>query len=108
MKYFETRITGGCYDEFTRGRWNGSFWNETSLYLYDDVFDELCLYENVFSKAFEIYDRWGANRVTREKWDRLRALAESCGGETAALFDELAPWAEENFAEYDEFWILGV
>lgn len=108
-KYFKTCFRGGCYDEFVKGKWDGkSHWNETSLYLYDDIFDELGLYENVFGKAFEVYDRWGPNRVTRGDWERLLALARGCGGGVAELFGELAPWAEENFAEFDEFWILGV
>ncbi|MDE7362407.1 MAG: hypothetical protein K2N38_10790 [Oscillospiraceae bacterium] len=108
-KYIKTEVTGGCYDEFVRGRWDGSsHWNTDSLYLYDDAFDELGLYENVFSKVFELYDRWGSNRVTREIWARLYSLAENHGGEIKTLFDELAPWVEENFAEYDEFWIIGV
>ena len=109
MKYFETGIKGGCYDEFVRGKWDGkTHWSADYLYLYDDLFDELGLYENVFSKVFEVYDRWGPNRVARGDWERLYTLAGECGGGVGELFDELAPWAEENFSEYEEFWILGV
>lgn len=109
MKYFETGIKGGCFDEFVKGKWDGkTFWSADYLYLHEDWFDELGLYENVFSKVFEVYNRWGPNRVTRGDWDRLYAIAKECGGRVEELFDELAPWAEENFAEFEEFWILGV
>lgn len=109
MKYFETGIKGGCYDEFVKGKWDGkTHWSTDYLYLYDDIFDELGLYENVFSKAFEVYNRWGPNRVTRDDWDKICALARECGGAVEDLFNELAPWAEENFSEYEEFWILGI
>lgn len=109
MKYFETGIKGGCYDEFVKGKWDGkTFWSADYLYLHEDWFDELGLYENVFGKVFEVYNRWGPNRVTRGDWDRLYALAKEFGGRVEELFDELAPWAEENFSEYEEFWILGV
>lgn len=109
LKYFEMGIKGGCYNEFVKGRWDGrTHWSADHIYLNDDWFDELGLYENVFGKVFEVYNRWGPNRVTSGDWERLYALGKECGGEVTELFDELAPWAEENFAEYDEFWILGV
>lgn len=109
MKYFETGVKGGCYDEFVKGKWDGkTHWSADYLYLCDDWVDDLMLYDNVFSKAFEVYDRWGPNRVTRGDWDKMYALAKACGGSILDLLDELAPWAEENFAEFEEFWILGV
>lgn len=107
--FFETGVKGGCYDEFAKGKWDGkTHWSADSLFLDDDWFDFLGLYRDIFGKVFEAYNRWGPNRVTRGDWERLYALAKECGGAVAEMFDELAPWAEENFAEFDEFWILGV
>lgn len=107
--FFETGIKGGCYDEFAKGKWDGkTHWSADSLFLDDDWFDVLGLYRDIFGKVFDVYNRWGPNRVMREDWERLYALAKECGGAVSEMFDELAPWAEENFAEYEEFWILGV
>lgn len=109
IKFFETGVDGGCYDEFVKGKWDGkTHWSADYLFLDDDWFELLGLYQNIFGKVFEVYNRWGPNRVTREDWSKIYALAKECGGAVADLFDELAPWAEENFAEFDEFWILGV
>lgn len=109
QSYFERNIKGGCYDEFAKGKWDGeTHWSADSLFLYDDRFDDLGLYRDIFSKVFEEYNRWGPNRVTRGDWDRLFALSKECGGAVAEMFDELAVWVEENFNEFEEFWILGV
>lgn len=109
IRFFETGVKGGCYDEFVKGKWDGkTHWSADHLYLYDNWIDYLGLYRDIFSKVFEAYNRWGPNRVTRGDWDRIYALAKECGGAVTELFDELAPWAEENFAGFEEFWILGV
>ncbi len=76
--------------------------------LDDDLFNALGLYRDVFGKVFEAYNNYGPNRVTREDWDKLYVLAKECGGAVAEMFGELSVWAEENFAEFKEFWILGV
>lgn len=109
MKYFEKDIKGGCYDEFAKGKWDGkTFWSGDSLYLYDDWIDDLKLYTLIFSKVFELYNRWGPNEVTHEQWTKMLSLSKEIGGEVEDLFLELAPWADENFKEHDVFTVLGV
>lgn len=109
MKYFEKNITGGCYDQFAMGKWDGkTFWSSNSLYLFDEWIDELTLYTLVFSKVFERYNCWGPNEVTREQWDQMLSLSKEIGGEVEELFRELEPWADENFKDHDVFSILGV
>lgn len=105
----EKNVTGGCYVEFAKGKWDGStHWNADSLFLDDDLFNALGLYGDVFARVLEDFDHWGANRVARGDWERLYALALGCGGAVADMFGELAPWAEESLDKYGEFWILGV
>lgn len=106
-RYLETGIRGGCYDEFQRGEWDGSHWKADSVYLYDDVFDELGLY-GLFVGIIGGYDRWGPNRIAREQWERIADTARAEGGGAAELIDELSPWAEENFSEHEAFTIIGV
>lgn len=90
------------------GEWDNTFWSDSSLYLHDDFFIELSLYKDVFSKVFNPYNTWGPNRVTMSDWELICEISEGCGGEIKELFDELKPWAEENFSQYGEFWILGI
>ncbi len=115
MKYFVTNDErrGTCYHEFTRGKWDGNtFWNDNSLYLRDDYMSDLKLYELVFKPSFtefgKKFSRWGGNRLTREIWEHMLSLAIETGGEVQELFFEITPWSEKNFAEHDEFWILGI
>lgn len=107
--FFERGLKGGCYHEFARGKWDGkTHWSADALFLDDDLFNALGLYRDVFGKVYEAYNNYGSNRVTREDWDKLYALAKECGGAIAEMFGELSVWAEGNFAEFKEFWILGV
>lgn len=111
LKYFiyNNERVGTCYHEFFMGKWDEqTFWSDSSLYLDDDLFIEFNLYEQVFSKVFAPYNVCGDNRVTNSDWERICAVSEQCGGEVRELFDELKPWAEENFSKYGEFWILGI
>lgn len=108
-KFFLTGIKGGCYIEFAKGKWDGrTHWRDDTLFLDDDLFNALGLYRDVFSKVFEAFNCWGPNRVTRDDWERLQVLAEECGGAVKDMFAELTPWVEDNFSEFEEFWILGV
>lgn len=111
MKFFVDNFTrrGTCYHEFTRGKWDGkTYWSDSSLFLRDDYMNDLQLYELVFKNAFEKFNRWGNNVVTREIWERMLSLAEDAGGEVRELFFEVTPWVEKNFAEHDVFSILGI
>ena len=111
MKYFvkNDECLGTIYHEFFMGEWDEqTFWSDSSLYLHDDIRIKLELNERVFSKVFDSYNDWGDNRVTKPDWERICEISEDCGGEIKKLFDELKPWAEDNFSKYEEFWILGI
>lgn len=108
FKYFKTKIQGGCYFEFQRGKWDGrSHWKTDSLFLYADIFDSLKLFY-IFSEALEAFNYYGPNEITRQIWHKLMQNANQAGGETADLISEAAPWVEENFAQNEVFYVLGV
>lgn len=115
MKYFVDNFErrGTCYHEFACGKWDGkTFWDDNSLFLRDDYMSDLKLYELIFKPAFEAdgtkFNRWGANEVTRELWNRMISLAEDVGGEVQDLFFEITTWAEKNFSHNDVFSIIGM
>lgn len=85
MKYFKTGIKGGCYNEFVQGKWNGGHWHADPLYLYDDIFYDLCLDTNPFLKAIMNYTHWGVTEVTRDNRDQIIEISRETGGESPSL-----------------------
>ena len=96
-----------CYLEFQRGRFRGKHWLERSLYLHDDVFEQLGLYE-IFVAALPEFDHYGVTEVTPAQYEELKALALERGGEIAAAIRELEHWAENCFLTETRFTICGI
>ncbi|MDE7230831.1 MAG: hypothetical protein K2N56_10165 [Oscillospiraceae bacterium] len=110
-KFFRTGIKGGCYNEFVQGKWTDGdreHWSADSLYLYDEVFEFLDLYTNLFAKVIPNYAHFGVTEVTCDDWKRLVEISREQGGEIEMLIEELRPWAEENFRKNKIFTILGI
>lgn len=100
-------LGGTCYFEFQRGRHRGKHWLERSVYLHMDQFEYLKLYE-IFSQALPHFDYFGLTEVTPAQYDRLKALALACGGDTAALFQELDHWVQNCYLTENVFTICGI
>lgn len=113
MKYFWTeaerkrRLTTCCF-EFQKGRFDGkTFWKSDSLYLHADIFDKSELFD-VFGKALNGFNYYGANEVTADEWRILLNMSKKLGEVSAEIISELEPWGEENFKTYKVFSILGI
>ena len=100
-------LGGTCYFEFQRGRFRGKHWQERSVYLHADRFDELKLYD-IFAEAMPDFDYCGVTSVTPAQYERLKALALAQGGETAALMEELEHWVQDCFYTENVFTICGI
>lgn len=98
---------GSCYFEFQRGRHQGNHWLDGSVYLDDDLFDQLRL-GDIFSAGLPYFDHYGTTEVTLAQYQELKALAADRGGEVAALFEELNHWAEDCFFTENVFTICGI
>lgn len=115
MKFFLTeaerkRTNSTCYHEFARGKWDESsrvFWREDSLNLHDDLMISLGL-DALIAGAAPEYDPFGPAEISAEQWRRICAEAKKAGGELWQAVQELIPWAEDNFAQYPVFTIVGV
>lgn len=121
MDYFITekqrkQFGGSCYFEFQRGQKNNEYnfvtwkedspllhWKEDSLLLHMDIADETELY-----KVVPDFDYYGITVIDKEKWDIIRHNAEKISGAVEKVINELLPWVEENFREFDYFVILGI
>lgn len=96
--------SGTCYFEFQRGRFQGVYWKDTSIYLDADDFDRLQLYK-IFPPEFQYY---GETVITASQWRQVCLNAQAIGGEAEMLLKELEPWAQECFQMEPVFTILGI
>lgn len=95
---------GSCYFEFQRGRFQGIYWKETSIYVDADDFDRLLLYR-IFPPEFQYY---GETFITASQWHQICLAAREIGGEVQAITAEIDPWARDCFRAEPVFTILGV
>lgn len=131
MKYFITgaqrKIKGGTdYYEFQKGQKRKDkkrvHFKRDSLLLSAELFEEIKL-----GKFFPDFDRYGENVITREIWEEVLGKIENIRreasekkqeegkegiqeekSETLEILEELALWANKNFAGYDYFLLLGL
>lgn len=115
MIYFctaeERRNSGtACYFEFQIGLHRGDMgehWLESSIYLYDEVFEELGLY-SVFATATPQFDYYGITVVTSEQWQRVKSIAQVVKGEILVAINELDEWVAKCFESEKVFTICGI
>ncbi len=114
MKYFWTESERkqkhtSCCLEFRRGayREEDPHWQEDSICLYADLFDELELYP-LFQKAVPQFDYYGPTEVSRKQWQALYQLAKECGGRKEQAIEELAPWVLGWLRTEEVFTVLGI
>ena len=111
MKYFlieeERKKTGGtCYFEFQKGKFRNKFWQKNSLCLHADTFDALVLYQ-LFSDVIDKFCYYSENEVNKEQWKKI-ILKSKENEQWKNVIEELTPWVEECFAEYNCFTICGI
>lgn len=115
MKYFLTEAerkasNSTCYHEFLKGKWDEdtmAFWNEESLNIHDDFMAALGL-DRLILNIVEDYNPYGETEINAGQWKRICTEAEKTGGNLLEAVRELAPWAEDNFAQNSVFTILGI
>ena len=111
MKYFlnatERKSQGGtCYFEFQKGKFKNKFWLKNSVYIHDDVLDSLEL-GLLFSNSIDNFDYFGLTKVNAKEWDTI--VKNSAENEQwNIIIEELRPWVEECFTEYEFFTICGI
>ncbi|MDE6034937.1 MAG: hypothetical protein K2G36_03400 [Ruminococcus sp.] len=106
MKYFirKDELRGTDCHEFFRGKWNNLFWNDESIYIYDEDFTDTGL-KKLFLDVIPEYTPYEATEITPEAW---QAICETSFGRTKEAVKDLNDWVQEVFAEYGLFTILGI
>lgn len=102
--YTNSQRHGSCCFEFQCGRFQGSYWKDTSIYLDADDFDRLHLYK-IFPPEFQYY---GETVITASQWQQIYVAAQSLGGEVKKAIDEIDVWAGNCFLTETVFTILGI
>ena len=104
----ERRRRGGTlYFEFQRGPFRGRHWQEDSVYLSADLFDDLRLYD-LFIRALPHFDYYYVTEVNAAQFQTLRAMAEEYHSTAWRILEELAPCAERWLESDGVFTICGI
>ena len=61
-------FTGSVYFEFVPGRYTGNHWEETAVYLADEVFE---LIEPAFVKVLPGFGHYAPNEISRSNWELI-------------------------------------
>ena len=109
MKYLITKeeqsLSGStCYFEFQKGKFK-DHWLNTSLYIHQEIFDELELF-CLFSFAVS-FNYFGPTEIGKEQWNEISKKANS-KPHWKAFTEELTPWVKACFLEDRCFTICGI
>ncbi len=85
---------GTCYFEFMAGKFKNEHWNDNSIFIHADIFDELKLI-NVFLEIVPHFEYYYITEVSFDEWSRIVLLANQKGGAVAEAVNELDLWAAE-------------
>ncbi|MDE6502704.1 MAG: hypothetical protein K2L10_11510 [Ruminococcus sp.] len=106
MKYFLSKdeLRGTDCHEFFKGKWNNLFWNDDSIYIYDEDFTDTGL-KKLFLDVMPEYSPYESTEITPEDW---KLICDASFGRTKEAVKDLNDWVQEVFAEYGLFTILGI
>lgn len=106
MRYFyrKDELCGTDCHEFFSGKWDGNFWNESSLYIYDEDFRQTGL-RHILSKTVDDYSPYDATEIYPDDWENICVIARLTAEDA---LNEIAAWVKKAFDEHGMFTILGI
>lgn len=106
MKYFcrKNELCGTDCHEFFSGSWDGTFWNDNSVYIYDEDF-RLTGLKRIIARVVDGYSPYEAVRIYPEDWEKICAEARHTACDA---LDEISKWVKNAFEEHGMFTILGI
>ncbi len=106
MKYFCTKdeLHGTDCHEFFSGEWDGRFWNEDSLYIYDDILRESGLMA-LLKRIIPDYSQYDSTEIYPSDWEKLCEAADAAAAE---VIEEAGDWTRSAFGAHGSFTILGI
>jgi len=133
-----SNLESSCYMELSLGKFQGKYWQDSSIFISDEVFVYI---ENIFRKNVPDYDHYEINDADTAAWImiiyELKALSTAlrsatkfediadnnsficvdkqfktkfsfCKTQLYTMIDELLEWAEKNIVIYGHIAILGM
>lgn len=106
MKYFCTKdeLHGTDCHEFFSGEWDGRFWNEDSLYIYDDILRKSGLMA-LLKRIIPDYSQYDSTKIYPSDWEML---CEAANASAAEVLEEAKGWIHGAFSAHGSFTILGI
>ncbi len=106
LKYFfkKDELRGTDCHEFFKGKWNNLFWNDDSIYIYDEDFTDTGM-KKLFMDVMPEYSPYESTEVTPEIW---QSICETAFGRTKEAVKDLNDWVQGVFSECGVFTILGI
>lgn len=106
MKYFyrKNELYGTDCHEFFSGKWDGTFWNDNSVYIYDEDF-RLTGLRQIIAKSVEDYSPYEDTEIYPENWEKI---CEAARLTACDALDEISHWVKKAFDEHGMFTILGI
>lgn len=111
MEYCCLHQKGGAYIELQEGDYEQRslkhHWLDTSLYLEDEIFQELSLYY-LFSQVIPRFDTFGVTKINSLEWEQIKEIAPTFGSRVQEAIAEIDVWVEACFLKEDCFTVLGI
>lgn len=108
-KYFllKHEIEGTAYHEFKLGKYKGKFWNDYSLFLDENIMEEIKL-NKIFEDNISNYDYFGQTQINKKQWIKIRESLKNYSIEIQNAITEIEEWVEYALSKYSCFTILGI
>lgn len=100
-------LTGHDVFEFMRGIYAGEYWLEDSLYIPEDLFQELEL-KKLFDLSLKSFSYFGITTVTKNEWENTKKAATKDFPRSCEIIEEIDAWAKVCFEKLNCFTICGI
>lgn len=100
-------LTGHDVFEFMTGVYAGTHWLEDSLYISEDLFQELEL-KKIFDLSLKSFSYFGITIVTQNEWENTKKVATQDFPLSCEIIKEIDDWAKVCFEKSNCFTICGI
>ena len=93
--------------EFMKGNFFGTHWLEDSLYIPEDVFQQMEL-EKIFNTCLKRFPYFGVTTVIPSEWNNVKQVAKKDFPYSFKIISEIDNWVQVCFETKKSFTICGI
>ena len=93
--------------EFMKGNFSGTHWLEDSLYIPEDLFQQMEL-ENIFMTCLKHFSYFGVTTVIPGEWDNVKNATKKDFPRSLEIISEIDDWVQVCFETEKCFTICGI